>query len=89
MHHAAPVRKRDGKGLKTAGTPPEGNAKPRRTGGGRRGRGEPPAPPAPQLKPLAALLDKEPLLNEEMLRLALWLKEHTFCTYFDALRVLL
>lgn len=47
------------------------------------------APPPGKCKPVAAALDREPLLNEEMLRLAGWLKEHTFCTYFDALRVLL
>lgn len=56
---------------------------------GRRKKGEAPAPAAAHLKPATALLDKEPLLGDEMLRLAAWLKEHTFCTYFDAVRVLL
>lgn len=52
-------------------------------------KGESTAPPPAHLKPAVALLDREPLLNQEMLRLAVWLKEHTFCTYFDAVRVLL
>ena len=51
------------------------------------GPGESPPPTADKLKPVLALLDREPLLNDEMLRLAVWLKEHTFCTYFDALRI--
>lgn len=42
-----------------------------------------------KVKPVAALLDARPLLNTEMLKLGAWLKEHTFCTYFDALKCLL
>lgn len=42
-----------------------------------------------KLKPIAALLDDEPMLTDEMLKLAVWMKEQTFCTYFDALKVLL
>ena len=42
--------------------------------------------PVPQLKPVAAVLDEEPLFTPEMLDLALWLKEHTFCTLFEALK---
>lgn len=42
-----------------------------------------------KLKPILAVLDEEPLLNEEMLGLALWLKERTFCTVFDAVRAML
>lgn len=45
--------------------------------------------PLEKLKKIISVLDKEPILNEEMLRLAEWLKKRTFCTYFDALRVLL
>lgn len=41
------------------------------------------------LKPLLQLMDSEPVLNAEMLMLLEWLKENTFCTYFDALSVLL
>lgn len=42
-----------------------------------------------QLKPISAVLDKAPLLHDEMLELAYWLKERTFCTLFDAFKVLL
>lgn len=42
-----------------------------------------------QLKPLAALLDPEPLLWPEAPSLLTWLKERTFCTVFDALRTML
>lgn len=41
------------------------------------------------LKPLKALSDQEPVLGEEQLGLLKWLREQTFCTWFDALRVLL
>ncbi|MBP3389332.1 MAG: primosomal protein N' [Clostridia bacterium] len=43
----------------------------------------------PKLKPISALLDAEPLLNEEMLELAFWLKERTFCTLFEAVHTML
>ena len=46
--------------------------------------------PAPgKVKPLASLVDAAPLLDAEMLALARWLRETTFCTYFDAVRALL
>ena len=46
--------------------------------------------PAPQrAKTLASLVDEKPLLDAEMLALARWLRETTFCTYFDAVRALL
>ncbi len=45
--------------------------------------------PAEGLKTVLRLLEEEPVLNEEMLRLAIWLKERTFCTYFDAVRLML
>ncbi len=45
--------------------------------------------PINKLKKIISLLDNEPILNDEMLKLAVWLKEKTFCTYFDAIRVLL
>ncbi len=38
-------------------------------------------------KPIAAVLDEAPLLNSEMLKLAHWLRERTFCTYFEAAKV--
>lgn len=46
-------------------------------------------PDAGTLKPVRQVLDREPLLNDEMLELALWLKERTFCTVFDAVRAML
>lgn len=39
------------------------------------------------LKPLHAVLDQAPLLTEETLRLVPWIREHTFCTLFDAVRL--
>ena len=41
------------------------------------------------LKPILAVLDKAPLLSNEGLRLVPWLKEHYFCTLFDAVKLLL
>lgn len=38
-------------------------------------------------KSVAAVLDREPLFTEEMLLLAAFLKDRTFCTYFEAARV--
>jgi primosomal protein N' (replication factor Y) len=42
-----------------------------------------------KLKPLLKVLDDEPVLNAEGLGLLFWLREHTFCTWFDALRTLI
>ena len=41
------------------------------------------------LKPLLAVLDAAPLLNEEGLFLLRYLQQTTFCTWFDALRLLI
>ena len=42
------------------------------------------------MKPLLSVLDPQPLLDDEMLRLAQWLRERTFCTVFDdAVRAML
>ena len=40
-------------------------------------------------KPIAAVLDEAPLLNRELLSLAPWLKEHTFCNLYDAVKIML
>lgn len=48
-----------------------------------------PAENVEKLKPILRLLDEKPLLSQEMLQLAAYLKEHTFCTYFDALKLML
>lgn len=42
-----------------------------------------------QLKSVLSVVDERPLLSEEMLELVFWLKEMTFCTYYDAVRTIL
>lgn len=42
-----------------------------------------------RLKPVISRLDEEPLFTEEMLELAQWMKERTFCTVFEALQTML
>lgn len=41
-----------------------------------------------KLKTILTVIDEEPILNEEMLKIAYFLKERTFCTFFDALKCL-
>ncbi len=41
------------------------------------------------LKPLMAIIDKAPLLNNEMLGLALFIKDRYFCTLYDAVKSML
>ncbi len=41
------------------------------------------------LKPVLSLLDDGPVLSETMLRLAAFMRERYFCTFFDAIRVML
>ena len=41
------------------------------------------------IKPVASVIDKTPVINEDLIELGLWLKKHTFSTYFDALRLML
>lgn len=43
----------------------------------------------PALKPVLEFIDKEPSLNEEMLKMVFWLKENTFCTYFEAFKTVI
>lgn len=42
-----------------------------------------------ELKSISAVLDSAPLLNNEMLRLAVYLKEQTFCTLYEAAKAML
>ena len=42
-----------------------------------------------ELKCISAVLDDEPLLTDTMLRLAAFLRERYFCTFYDAARVML
>ena len=41
------------------------------------------------LKSISTCLDEEPVLDERMLRLAAFMRERYFCTFFDAIRVML
>lgn len=48
------------------------------------------APPAlAKIKPVTELLDEKPVLSEEMIRLAVYMREHLFCTFFDCVRAML
>ena len=40
--------------------------------------------PSAHLKAIVSVLDEQPLLNAELLELASFLKERTFCSLFDA-----
>jgi len=42
-----------------------------------------------RLKSLAAVIDSEPVVSEELLSLAVYIREQTFCTYFDAVKTML
>ena len=41
------------------------------------------------LKPILAVLDDKPVLTEEQLRLALFMRERFFCTVYDAVKAIL
>lgn len=41
------------------------------------------------LKEISALVDDTPVISGELLRLAVWLRENTFCTYFEAVKAML
>jgi len=43
----------------------------------------------PDLKPVTCCLDPEPILSQIQLRLAAFLRERYFCTYYDAVRTML
>jgi len=42
-----------------------------------------------KLKSVLAVLDEGPVLNEELLSLAVWMRERCFCTAYDAARAML
>lgn len=42
---------------------------------------------AQKCKPILKVLDNQPLVDDDMLSLACFLKERTFCTYFEAVKV--
>lgn len=45
--------------------------------------------PASKTKAIYGAVDKHPVLNRELLRLCVWIRDNTFCTYFDAFRTIL
>ncbi len=47
------------------------------------------AQPGVRLKNIASVLDAEPVLSPEMIRLAVWLRERYFCTVYDAVHTML
>ena len=49
------------------------------------GRGVPEKP----IKPIRSLVDREPVITEREIRLALWMRERYFCTFYDAIRTIL
>lgn len=46
-------------------------------------------PKTDNMKSIFAVLDKAPLLNNEMISLVFWMKRRYYCTFFDAVNVLL
>ncbi len=42
-----------------------------------------------KLKSIFSVLDKEPVLTEEMVKLAVFMKDRYFCTYYDAVKTML
>ena len=45
--------------------------------------------PDSKVKPVDFVIDSEPVLSEELLDLCVWIRENTFCTYYDAFRAIL
>lgn len=41
------------------------------------------------LKSVSAVLDTEPVLNDELIKMAQFMQKHYFCTYFDAVKAML
>ena len=39
-----------------------------------------------KLKPIISLIDDQSLVTDEMMKIIMWLKENTFCTYYDAFK---
>lgn len=45
--------------------------------------------PGKPIKPIRSLVDREPVITEREIRLALWMRERYFCTFYDAIRTIL
>lgn len=43
----------------------------------------------PGIKTIISVLDQEPVLEQELLSLASWMRERYYCTYFDAIKTML
>ena len=50
-----------------------------------RGQGVPDKP----IKPIRSVVDREPVITDREIRLALWMRERYFCTFYDAIRTIL
>lgn len=48
-----------------------------------------PTPNGQKLKEVSALLDEKPLIDGDLIKLVPWLKNRTFCTYFEAFHCIL
>ncbi len=46
-------------------------------------------PPDKPAKAVDALVESAPSVSDELIRLCVWLRENTFCTYYDAFRAIL
>ncbi|MBQ1804451.1 MAG: primosomal protein N', partial [Oscillospiraceae bacterium] len=44
---------------------------------------------AAKLKPIQSVMDSEPLMDGEEMRLVKWMKARYFCTYYDAIKTIL
>ena len=42
-----------------------------------------------KLKSIVSIVDSSPVINDEMMDMIYWLKENTFCTYYDAIKTVL
>lgn len=40
------------------------------------------------IKPILSLVDRDPLISDELLGMVRWLKDNTFCTYYEAFRTI-
>ena len=45
--------------------------------------------PENKIKPVDFVIDGEPVLSDELMDLCVWIRENTFCTYYDAFRAIL
>jgi len=46
-------------------------------------------PDAKKIKAIMRAVDEEPIITEEMLKVAFWLKDRTFCTVYEAVKAML